>query len=126
MASGLSTTKALSGPPTVVTSSAVTVMLAEAIEETANTVRATPACAATATSRVVVGGGRLSGAVLGNAWTNEAQPEPAGWFTIFSRNILSKLVRFCRTIGNARCSVALSGLEFCGASSARPSVIRAE
>src|SRR5262249_60361891 len=103
------------------------VMLAVGTGDTGKTEGAIPACAATVTSSVVTGAGSGvgNGVVLG-ACTNEAKPDPAGWLAMVRRKLLSKLVRSCRTITNARCSVALSGLEVCGARSATPSVMRAE
>src|SRR5712664_1052849 len=95
--SALSTRKLLKppivAPPGAKISSALTVMLAVAFAEIANTDRATPECAATLTSSVLVGSGSGvgSGVVLG-ACTNEANPPPAGWLEMVSRKLLVKFV----------------------------------
>src|SRR6267143_5479272 len=85
--SGLSTTKLLRPLPE--SSSAVTVMLAAATEDSAKTDRAIPEWAATLNSSASVGAGS---ALVFLACRKEAQP-PAGWFAILSRKVLSWLVK---------------------------------
>src|ERR1700737_1248591 len=53
----------------------------------------------------------------------DANP-PMGCLAMLNRNVLSILVEFCTKITKARCTVVLSGFEFCGEDTVRPCVMR--
>src|SRR5712691_2083533 len=100
-------TRKLERPPSTTfpleISATSTSMLAVGLLETANTGRATPACGATETSKVVVTGeggvGGLGG--LLRPAVKEANP-PGGWLPIVSRKLFSTLVEFCTKTTKAR------------------------
>ena len=106
-------------------------MVAAKLLDDAKTVRVAPECAATVTLTLVNGdgeGGVTDGEAAGGEGllvpaTKDAKP-PGGWLAMDNWNPRWKLVEFCTKITKARCSVVLSGLEFCGEETYSPCVMR--
>src|SRR4029077_14118921 len=101
-------------------------MVALKLLDNAKTVRVAPECAAMVTSTLVVtGDGGVTDGTEGLLIpaVKDAKP-PGGWLAMVNWNPRWKLVEFCTKITKARCSVVLSGLEFCGDETYRPCVMR--